>query len=222
MDAASDLCPDLLRAFNACGDPVFVVDERWVIVQWNAAAEAAFGRAAADVRGKHCYDVLAGMDAGGRQVCRARCEKWAVARRGARVHHFDLRALPSHDVWVNVSILPISDQTGRPIALAHVVRNIERTKRLERFVRAVATSAEDVLAPSVGNATLAEPSPVHLTARELEVLGLLSRGAGTDAMAERLGVSRHTVHNHVATMLNKLGVHSRAQAVAYAFEHHIV
>ena len=222
MQAASDLCPDLVRAFNACGDPVVVVDDRWVIVQWNPAAEAAFGRPAAEVKGKHCYEVLAGTNGTGREVCRLRCEKWALARRGARIPHFDLRALPSHEAWVDVSILPISDGTGRPVALAHILHSIERTKRLERFAREVATSAEDVLAPGATNGTAAEPAPHHLTARELEVLGLLSRGAGSGAMAERLGVSPHTVHNHVATLLNKLGVHSRAEAVAYAFEHRLV
>lgn len=223
MDTASDICPDLIRAFNACGDPVLVVDDRWIIVHWNAAAEAAFGHSAADALGKHCYEIIAGVNGGGRQVCRARCEKWALARRGARVHHFDLRALPSHDVWVNASILPIVDPAGRPVALAHIFRNVERTKRLERFVRDLAASAEDILAPAASNGVAHDaPPPLHLTARELEVLGLLSRGAGTAAIGDRLGVSPHTVHNHIATLLGKLGVHSRAEAIAYAFEHRLV
>ncbi len=216
-----DLCPDLLRSIDACGDSVFVVDEGWTIVHWNPVAEAAFGRSAAEVRGRPCYEVIAGIDGGGREVCRARCEKWALARRGIRVRNFDLRVRPAHDVWVNVSIMPIPDPSGRPLALAHVVRNVDRVKRLEHFVRNIASSAEDILTPRPTNGTHSDPSPVHLTARELEVLDLLAHGARTDAIAERLGISRHTVHNHVAIVLNKLGVHSRAAAVAYAFEHHL-
>ncbi len=83
-----------------------------------------------------------------------------------------------------------------------------------------ATNAEDVLTSRAGNGTH-EPSPVRLTLREAEVLGLLAHGAGTETIAERLGVSTHTVHNHIAVVLGKLGVHSRAEAVAYAFEHHL-
>ncbi len=221
MKSSLDLCPDLLRSIDACGDSVFVVDDGWTIVHWNAAAEAAFGHSAAEVRGRPCYEVIAGIDGGGREVCRARCEKWALARRGIRVRNFDLRVRPEHDVWVNVSIMPIPDPSGRPLALAHVVRNVDRIKRLEHFVRDVATSAEGVLTPRVSNGTHPEAAPVHLTARELEVLGLLAHGSRTGVIAERLGISHHTVHNHVAIVLNKLGVHSRAEAVAYAFEHHL-
>lgn len=221
VEPLSELCPSWLRTINACGDPVFVVDERWTILQWNKSAETAFGYAAADVLGQRCYEVIAGVDDGGREVCRVHCGKWALARRGARIHNFDICALPSHDRWANVSILPISDATGRPIALAHLVRNIGRTRRLERFVREVAANAEDVLAPHAGNHIDHEPTPIYLTNRELEVLGLLAHGAGTKIIADRLGVSPHTVHNHIAVMLNKLGVHSRAEAVAYAFEHHL-
>jgi len=217
----SELCPGLLRTIHACGDPVFVVDEWWTILHWNKSAEAAFGRPAADVVGQRCYEVIAGLNDGGREVCRIHCEKWALARRGARIHNFDIRALPSHDRWANVSILPISDATGRPIALAHLVRNIGRSKRLESFVREIAADAEDVLEPHAGYGVVDEPTAIHLTNREIEVLGLLAHGAGTAVIAERLGVSSHTVHNHIAVMLNKLGVHSRAEAVAYAFEHHL-
>lgn len=221
MEGPADLSPDLLRMIDACGDPVFVADERWMIVHWNKSAEAAFGRTAAEVRGQRCFEVIAGIDDAGREVCRVHCEKWALARRGAHIHNFDVRGMPAHDKYLNVSILPITDATGRPIALAHLVRNVSRTKRLERFVREIAVNAEEVLVSHVGNGTILEPLTIHLTNRELEVLNLLAHGAGTNTIAERLGVSRHTVHNHIAVMLSKLGVHSRAEAVAYAFEHHL-
>jgi PAS domain S-box-containing protein len=227
MQDALELCPDMLRSVEASGDPIFVVGERWDILHWNRAAEAAFGKTAEDVRGRQCYDVIAGIDDSGREICRLHCEKWALARRGAKIRAFDVRALPTHERWANVAILPVIDDVGRPYALVHVLRNVERAKRIERFVRELAVGAEDVLEAKAGNGNGNgngnghEPEPVHLTIRELEVLGLLAHGAGTNAIAERLGVSRHTVHNHIAVVLNKLGVHSRAEAVAYAFEHHL-
>jgi len=54
-----------------------------------------------------------------------------------------------------------------------------------------------------------------LTARELEVLRLISSGLSNQAIAERLCISEHTVHRHVANTLSKLDVSSRSAAVAH-------
>jgi DNA-binding NarL/FixJ family response regulator len=56
-----------------------------------------------------------------------------------------------------------------------------------------------------------------LSPRELEVLGLLARGLSAAAIAERLVISRKTVSTHLQHVMAKLGVHSRAQAVAEAY-----
>ena len=53
-----------------------------------------------------------------------------------------------------------------------------------------------------------------LTARELEVLRLVAKGLTNQAIADKLFVSDHTVHRHLANILNKLSVSSRAAAVA--------
>jgi len=55
-----------------------------------------------------------------------------------------------------------------------------------------------------------------LTARELEVLELLAEGTPNHELAQRMGISRNTVRNHVQNLLTKLGVHSRLEAVALA------
>jgi LuxR family maltose regulon positive regulatory protein len=58
-----------------------------------------------------------------------------------------------------------------------------------------------------------------LTAREVDVLRLVAEGLSNQAIAERLFVSEHTVHRHIANILNKLSVSSRAAAVAQAARH---
>jgi LuxR family transcriptional regulator, maltose regulon positive regulatory protein len=55
-----------------------------------------------------------------------------------------------------------------------------------------------------------------LTPREIEVLRLISEGLNNQAIAERLFISEHTVHRHVANTLTKLNVSSRSAAVAQA------
>lgn len=67
-----------------------------------------------------------------------------------------------------------------------------------------------------GRYRAARENPAHLTARELEVLELLTQDLSNAAIAERLVVSRRTVDHHVSAILGKLGVASRRQAAAEA------
>jgi ATP/maltotriose-dependent transcriptional regulator MalT len=57
-----------------------------------------------------------------------------------------------------------------------------------------------------------------MTRREVEVLTLVAQGLSNRAIAERLVVSEHTVHRHLANLYARLGVSSRAAAVALASE----
>jgi LuxR family maltose regulon positive regulatory protein len=57
-----------------------------------------------------------------------------------------------------------------------------------------------------------------LTGREVEVLALVAEGLSNRRIAERLVVSEHTVHRHLANIYVRLGVSSRAAAVALAAE----
>jgi DNA-binding NarL/FixJ family response regulator len=56
----------------------------------------------------------------------------------------------------------------------------------------------------------------RLTDREKDVLQGLAEGLGSEAIAARLHVSPKTERNHVASILSKLGVHSRLQALVFA------
>jgi DNA-binding CsgD family transcriptional regulator/tetratricopeptide (TPR) repeat protein len=59
-------------------------------------------------------------------------------------------------------------------------------------------------------------NPANLTARELEVLGLLVEGRSNRQIAEQLFISTKTASVHVTNLLAKLGVHSRLEAAAMA------
>lgn len=75
------------------------------------------------------------------------------------------------------------------------------------------------LGPSAGvSAVLPEP----LTARECEVLSLLTQGLPNHGIAKTLSISTHTAKFHVAQILAKLQATSRAQAVAIALREGIV
>jgi DNA-binding NarL/FixJ family response regulator len=85
------------------------------------------------------------------------------------------------------------------------------TRRLiESFVRARPRTPES------------PPGLEELTARELEILGLIARGLSNAEIAEQLVVSGTTVKTHVARVLSKLDLRDRVQAVVLAYEAGIV
>jgi DNA-binding NarL/FixJ family response regulator len=104
----------------------------------------------------------------------------------------------------------------RPDELVEGVRVVARgdallapsvTRRLlDRFVDALPNPDEAPRAPDV------------LTEREVEVLALVAGALSNVEIAERLHVSEPTVKTHVSSLLRKLGLRDRVQAVVYAYD----
>lgn len=96
----------------------------------------------------------------------------------------------------------------------------------EELFRAIRGTArgETVLAPSVASRLLqraASPAP-KVSPREVEILRLLAKGLGNKEMARELLVSEATVKSHLSHIYTKLGVDTRAGAVATAIERRIL
>jgi DNA-binding CsgD family transcriptional regulator len=90
----------------------------------------------------------------------------------------------------------------------------------ERFA-ALGAAAEERRSADLMSA----PTSVHgagLSAREAEILALVARGMSNKQIAAELTLSEHTIHRHVANILVKLRVPSRAAAAAYAATHGLV
>jgi DNA-binding CsgD family transcriptional regulator len=110
------------------------------------------------------------------------------------------------------------------LELARVLDALERPEQaLEYAVRASdiferlgtdrdAARAGKVVAALGGRSTALKRA--GLTAREMDVLSLVAEGLSNRQIAQRLIVSEHTVHRHLANVYAKLGVSSRAAAVA--------
>ncbi len=70
-----------------------------------------------------------------------------------------------------------------------------------------------------GLPAMAPPDPKQfdsLTKRELEILGVMAKGLGNVEIGSKLFISEKTVRNHVTSILDKLGVQSRAKAIVLA------
>jgi LuxR family maltose regulon positive regulatory protein len=117
------------------------------------------------------------------------------------------------------------------IELAGVLRTLDRgeaaadeARRAIDDLTALGASLEvgrahavlDSLAKQAAAAPVAAEGKRALTRREIEILRLISTGLNNQAIADRLFISEHTVHRHVANTLTKLSVSSRSAAVAQA------
>lgn len=88
----------------------------------------------------------------------------------------------------------------------------------------VAVGASSAAARAASLLARLEPKHVAggLTRREVQVLRLIARGLGDREIAAELVLSEHTVHRHVSNILAKLGLPTRAAAVAHATKHELI
>ncbi len=184
---------------------VFTVGADGTIAMWNPAAMSIMGFSAQEAAGELSCRLFASAG-GGDRLCYRGCHGGAPVRIAKRAHNFDVhtRTKAGQPVWLNVEALGVPGVNGRDWLTIHLFRDVTGMKTLLRLVE------ERLLGPNPPGEADA------LTRREREILGLLTSGFNTRAVAERLHVSPATVRNHVQKILDKLGVHSRLEAVAYA------
>jgi NarL family two-component system response regulator LiaR len=110
-------------------------------------------------------------------------------------------------------------------AIGYLLKNVS-AEELADAIRA-ARKGHPTLAPEAAQvliqATTRPPEIGYdLTPREIEVLRLMIEGRSNPDIADALVISRSTVKFHVSSILSKLGVSSRTEAVALAIQNHII
>ncbi|WP_028067629.1 HD domain-containing phosphohydrolase [Solirubrobacter soli] len=128
------------------------------------------------------------------------------------------RILAAADVYHAMTEARPHRPARTPEQAAVELREAARAGRID------ADAAEDVLA-AAGHATRGareRARPGGLTARELEVLLLVARGASSRDVARRLTIADKTARNHVERIYSKLGVSTRAEASLYAMRHGLI
>jgi two-component system, NarL family, nitrate/nitrite response regulator NarL len=135
----------------------------------------------------------------------------------AQEHIADLDALGSPVVAL------ASDESGATDAWAAGARGVlSRDIDAETLVSTLDAVARGLVVADPGlsarvPAIREQSAPqADVTPRELQVLGLMAEGMPNKTIAVRLGISEHTVKFHVNALLNKLGAHSRTEAVTRA------
>ncbi len=224
-------------------EAVFAVDDGQRIVAWSAAAEQLFGRTAEEAMGRLCFEVLGSPE--NHADYRPGCRPILEARRGRAIAHPDIHArhVDGHPITLRASSFVVPVGTGAPgtgsgapgtgsgainDAGADATDGPECAARpvVVHLVRAKAGAARragrhaEVRHPATAAAHEAVPAlSSPLTPRELEVLHLLAVGRSTLQIAEELAIRRLTARNHVLSIEQKLGAHSRV-AVVFLARHH--
>jgi NarL family two-component system response regulator YdfI len=84
------------------------------------------------------------------------------------------------------------------------------------------SSAQQLTAASLLPRESGFDEPEHLTPREREVLRLISEGLGNKQIASQLAISEHTAKFHISSILGKLSVASRAEAVSQGIKRGLI
>jgi len=214
------------------GDGVYIVDANKHIVRWNKGAEKLLRYAESDVLNRDCHQVISGRLSAEKPLCGHNCKIHSGVLKGSPQKNFDLRTHTSdgEPIWLNISIIsPLG--TDEPF-VAHILRDITREKKtglaLDHFLADMGNHSLGLNenfsekptgrhSAAAGGAAPDRPS-VTLSGREIEVLTLLAEGLSTKGLAEKLEISHFTARNHIQNILVKLNLHSKAQAVSYAFK----
>ena len=137
-------------------------------------------------------------DRSGYEVCRALREELGddlpvLFLSGARTESYDR---------VAGLLVGADDYVVKPFASDELLARVRRLVRHSRAANGASTA--------------------NLTPRELEVLQLLTTGLSAAEIAQKLFISKKTVGTHIEHIFTKLGVRSRAQAIAVAYRDELV
>jgi NarL family two-component system response regulator LiaR len=138
-----------------------------------------------------------------------------------------------HQRWPNVQVIALTSFQEKELvqdalqagAIGYLLKNISGDELCEAIRQAY--GGRPTLAPEAVQALIQPPSEAEsmaaeLTRREQEVLALLVKGMSNPEIAERLVISRSTVKVHISSILSKLGVSSRAEAISLAIQNKLV
>jgi DNA-binding NarL/FixJ family response regulator len=206
---------------DPAGGPIrlLIVDDHPVV------RDGLRGMFAADPR----FEVVGEAADGARAVVLAETQRPDVVLMDLRMPGVDgvaaITRLAERGVPARVLVLTTydTDSDVLPAVEAGATGYLLKDAPREELVRAVLAAArgEAVLSPTVASRLLSQvrtPAKEPLSQRELEVLGMVARGATNREAAARLFISEATVKTHLLHIYAKLGVNDRAAAVAAAFE----
>jgi DNA-binding CsgD family transcriptional regulator len=202
---------EILDLLSSGEPPAYAIDATSRIIFWNRGAERVFGKHADEVLFKHCWEVVQGRDVFGNRFCHEHCSVIDTAKHGDSVRGYELvaRTAGNKKASLSVTIIEVPGSRHDLNTIVHIIQPIDDANRLARLIEQAGGRR--------ALANLMAPTPPPLTRREQEVLRWVASGLQNKEIAQKLGISLATVRNHIHNILDKLGVHSKLEAVSLAF-----
>lgn len=213
--------PEALDHLAESSEAAFAIDRTDRIVFWNRGCEQLLGFRAEDVLGHPCWEITGGRDIHGNIHCYSNCPVIYHARAtGEPVHVFTLACRTKSGARKPLQISTILVPSVRTAlgTIVHIIRmQPQKPSPLERILVQHAHHPQPPLPLLTPEGRVSE-----LTRREKEILVHLAKGSTTTHIAGSLGISPVTVRNHVQNILEKLDVHTKFAAVAFAYQNGLV
>ena len=175
------------------------------------------------VEGVRLYELLRARDVFGNRLPR---RPFAVLEtlsdgEGLRAFEMDIAARGRAGQRVSVSpVVVLGD--GDVYDLVYYLRSVHRRRRADLVIDRLLATTEPGTRGGLPEWWHQPATPDEdLTPRQREVLRRLSHGESTAEIACTLGVSVHTVRSHVRDLYERIDVHNRAEAVAWAMRHQV-
>jgi PAS domain S-box-containing protein len=209
---------ELFALLEHTADAAYSVSADGEVRSWNAAAEAMFGYAAADVLGRNVDDVFDARDALGTDALArgldATPRQWDGSSGGVANFDLHVKRRSGERLWINVSTIIFDNRRTGHRLYVRLARDVTKHRRREELFARVLDVAREVVALTD---TASDHAPVEaLSEQELRILKLFAGGANPASIARTLKISPQTLRNHLHHINRKLRTHNRLEAVTHA------
>lgn len=207
-------------------DGVFAVDAEQRIKFWNPACAQLFGIPGRKVLGRCCSEIVRGKDLSGQPFCGRKCSVARLANGENAAKTFPLKVSDGNggELRLSVSIVLVPSPRHDQWTYVHLLHQGPAPDTLDVLKHDFGVHQGQPINSRKANDDDCRPptAVLSLTARERQVLRLLGEGLPVSRISQLLNITPVTVRNHTRHIEVKLNVHSKLEAVVYAYRHNLI
>lgn len=205
-------------------DGVFAVDAKQKIIFWSPSCAQLLGIPSNQALGRLCSEVVRGKDPAGQPFCGGECSVARLTQGENAPGTFPLRVChgDGNELRLSVSIVLVPSRRKDLWTCVHLLYRGEAADTLDVLEYNTLHRRPSSNRNSDNDGRSSPAMISSLTAREQEILQLLTEGLAVAVISQLLNISPVTVRNHLQHIQAKLGVHSQVETVAYAYRHNLV